>query len=1428
MTVERAIMQAHRTGQPVEATASASETTTVTAQPDGSVTLTQSAVPTRKKVDGEWRDLDPELVPNADGSWSPRLAGAPLRLSGGGDGPMAVLGAEKLNIALGAPAALRPPTIAGPTATYPDVFPGVDLQVTAKAAGGFSEVFVVHDADAAKDLATISLPLTTTGLTVAADSVGNLTGKDPAGRTIITAPAPAMWDSTEPTTPTRTDTAGIARDTATGRPATSTSGGPGAAARRAPMGAAVRDAHLHLTPDRAMLTAKTTRFPVYLDPTFNWVPAAGTFSGWSTVAKEFPTTNYWKDTPDPRGRMQSGNSDDVTSRTLINFGIPVSALAGGTINTALLKITETWSWSCIDSRVNLYAPSAVLASSNATWNYWVNRLGSVVDHKTVANGHSSSCPSAAIAFDVKDEVVANVTSGKKTQTFALAAHDESDHNGWKEFLETSPTLAITYNHEPNKPSGLRTSPATSCTAGNSIGEGPVSLYATVSDPNQGAVGVTFKLWKEGSSTPLVTTNPQNSYYTSGRTAVLKVPAATLASATPAGGTAKFLWQVQATDFGLPSDWSATCNFVYDRARPGAPGIDTPVEGSATIGQSITIPVAPPTGTVPVTYLYQLNGGPYGTINATSGAAEVTVTPTRFTNTLTVTSRSAGGNIGDTAAVTFNANPAETAIDADLDGDNLTDLLTIGGGNGLAAGLWLAPGKGDGRVAPKATNVGAHGTGIDTPGQIGGPTQFTGRQAITGHFSGTGIQDILAYNPADGRAAVLRGNGDGSIIQTQLSSTFSYLNSTTFRFTDFNDFQDINQPQQLVNAGAHSTVFPDLIGINSKPDGSHLLTYYASDSGVLGIYNGFALPNQTPTGGTDWNTWTLASAQTSTGTALFLWQAATGKIYLWNNVLLNTTTGALDFTPHLLSTNFHTGQTRSLYAADVNSDGTADLWTVGAGAAATAWLVSGLNTGAATGTVTAQTNQTVLTGTHAWMLNDHADEDTSLIADATHPAKDSIGTLNATGGARWNSGDLFDPNAKFTGTVDLATATTAVDTSNDFTVDLWARPDAAGGVVVSQDGVNTSAFKVYAEATTSSWRFAMSSADTATPTWTYANAPNGSFNPGVWTHITASFKKSTGVLDLHLNGKDVARAVHLSPWKATKKFRIGATQTPAGIAGHLTGQVAHVLTFNQVVIYDNGNRAIRDFDGDNKSDVLARHADGTLRLYRGNGAGGFRPGYATIAISWGNMSEVSAPGDFNGDGRPDIIGRYSDGVLRLYPGNGAGGLMGGWTQIATSWGAMSEIFSPGDFNGDGKPDIIGRYSDGTVRLYAGNGTGGIASTYTTVATAWGNMNDILSPGDFNNDGKPDIIARYNDGVLRLYLGNGTGGINSSTYNTLATGWTSMSLLFSPGDFTGDTHPDIAGRYTDGTLRLYLGTATGTLISTSYKQIGTGWNNIPWAS
>ncbi|GLW32885.1 hypothetical protein Areg01_58230 [Actinoplanes regularis] len=290
------------------------------ANPNGTVTLTQSVLPTRTRVDGVWQNLDATLVPNPDGTWSPKVAQVPLRLSGGGTTPMAVLGDDKLGATIGAPMTLPTPTVSGPTATYTDVLPGVDLQITARNIGGFSEVFVVHDATAAAnpELATLALPMESTGLTVAIDKAGNVSGKDRLGRTVLTAPAPTMWDSAEPVATARTNLSGPSREPA-GRVTRSTPQGPGAAAKVAKLGVAMRDEQLELTPDQTLLTGSATKYPVFIDPTPTWSYADGTFSGWATITKNHPDTKYWKSTPDPDGHMQVGYSGKITSRTLLNF-----------------------------------------------------------------------------------------------------------------------------------------------------------------------------------------------------------------------------------------------------------------------------------------------------------------------------------------------------------------------------------------------------------------------------------------------------------------------------------------------------------------------------------------------------------------------------------------------------------------------------------------------------------------------------------------------------------------------------------------------------------------------------------------------------------------------------------------------------------------------------------------------------------------------------------------------------------------------------------------------------------------------------------------------------------------------------------------------------------------------------------------------------
>ena len=79
----------------------------------------------------------------------------------------------------------------------------------------------------------------------------------------------------------------------------------------------------------------------------------------------------------------------------------------------------------------------------------------------------------------------------------------------------------------------------------------------------------------------------------------------------------------------------------------------------------------------------------------------------------------------------------------------------------------------------------------------------------------------------------------------------------------------------------------------------------------------------------------------------------------------------------------------------------------------------------------------------------------------------------------------------------------------------------------------------------------------------------------------------------------------------------------------------------------------------------------LLLYRGNGAGGWVTGAGEpIGSGWQSFTALAAGGDFSGDGKPDVLARQPDGTLLLYRGNGAGGwVTGAGEPIGTGWGSL---------------------------------------------------------------------------------------------------------------------------------------------------------------
>ncbi|MFF1831767.1 S8 family serine peptidase [Paenarthrobacter sp. NPDC058040] len=242
--------------------------------------------------------------------------------------------------------------------------------------------------------------------------------------------------------------------------------------------------------------------------------------------------------------------------------------------------------------------------------------------------------------------------------------------------------------------------------------------------------------------------------------------------------------------------------------------------------------------------------------------------------------------------------------------------------------------------------------------------------------------------------------------------------------------------------------------------------------------------------------------------------------------------------------------------------------------------------------------------------------------------------------------------------------------------------------------------------------------------------------------------------------------------------------------------------------------ITDFNGDGKSDVLARDTNGVLWLYPGNGAGGWLPA-KQVGSGWNVMTAIESVGDFNGDGKADVIARDTKGVLWLYPGNGTGGWLAA-KQIGSGWNVMTAIEAPGDFNGDGKADVMARDGNGVLWLYPGNGAGGWLAA-KQIGSGWNVMTAIDGPGDFDGDGKADVLARNSSGGLLLYPGNGSGGWLAA--KQIGWGWGGMNAIEGPGDFDGDGAVDLLARNGAGGLVLYPGNGAGGFFPA--RQVGSGW-------
>ncbi|MFF0561360.1 FG-GAP repeat domain-containing protein [Streptomyces sp. NPDC004266] len=190
------------------------------------------------------------------------------------------------------------------------------------------------------------------------------------------------------------------------------------------------------------------------------------------------------------------------------------------------------------------------------------------------------------------------------------------------------------------------------------------------------------------------------------------------------------------------------------------------------------------------------------------------------------------------------------------------------------------------------------------------------------------------------------------------------------------------------------------------------------------------------------------------------------------------------------------------------------------------------------------------------------------------------------------------------------------------------------------------------------------------------------------------------------------------------------------------------------------------------DFLAVDATGALWRYPGaqNGLGT----RVNLSSGWGVVSSMSGVGDLTGDKLPDLMAVWNDGSAHLYPGTPAGGL-GASYDIGSNWDAMPLYTGVGNLDQDptSSPDVLAVDGAGVLWLYPGikgdpaQGRQGKLGPRVELSKGWGVVRTMTGAGDLNDDGRPDVLAVWDDGSAHLYPGNSDGRLDPSTPVNL--GW-----------------------------------------------------------
>ncbi len=242
---------------------------------------------------------------------------------------------------------------------------------------------------------------------------------------------------------------------------------------------------------------------------------------------------------------------------------------------------------------------------------------------------------------------------------------------------------------------------------------------------------------------------------------------------------------------------------------------------------------------------------------------------------------------------------------------------------------------------------------------------------------------------------------------------------------------------------------------------------------------------------------------------------------------------------------------------------------------------------------------------------------------------------------------------------------------------------------------------------------------------------------------------------------------------------------------LNGEKLHAENVSRAAAPDQAKLVLKLRPGKNHLLLKVCNGDGEYAFYfaAGQAESAVGPMFADVSAAWGLgpdgpvgslKGDTLSVADFDGDGKPDVL--YGAGTGTLLRNTG------GRFEVVADPGIR---YTPGkvgpalcDFDGDGFVDLFVPQPAGGCKLFRNDGRGKFVDvtaksgdlaklTCRAVGAAW---------GDFDNDGRPDLLVCVLRGPNHYFKNNGDGtftdktadtGLSQKVFNTQAAAWADLN-------------------------------------------------------